>query len=176
MARRARRGPVPLLLLGLAVCTAPRDAGGAEARDVPQVFTIAKSENQNRVAYGVRLDERCAPVGDAPVYAYWRMLERSAGATEPLLSREEPAYGMKRQRVEGGVAKILLRGLADREIWIEPAAIDGRCTARAWTRIAGKRAELVQVFVQLRWPFGVAHLRVKGRTPAGTAVEELIEP
>ncbi len=40
------------------------------------VFSIAKSENKNQVQYVVRLDAHCAPVGPAPVFAYWRMLEK----------------------------------------------------------------------------------------------------
>jgi len=183
MRRRARRGRVPLLLHGLSACaTSPSAFAGSPAappprvENVPQLFTVGKSENKNRVAYGMKLDERCAPIGDGPVYAYWRMLEKGASVTEPLLPREEPAYGIQRQRVEGGVTKILLRAVPDREIWIEPKVVDGRCTATAWTRIAGTRAALYDIFVQLRWPFGVDHLRVRGRTAQGALVDEILEP
>jgi hypothetical protein len=124
----------------------------------------------------MRLDENCAPLGDTPVFAYWRMLEKSASATEPLLPREERAYGIGRQRVHDKIAKILLRALPDREIWIEPTIHEGRCMAKAWTRVAGSRAEILDVFVQLRWPFGVDHLVLRGRTPAGRAIEETLEP
>jgi hypothetical protein len=104
------------------------------------------------------------------------MLEKSASATEPLLPREEPAYGIGRQRVEEGVAKILLRAIPNREIWVESKLGSNGCTTNAWMRIAGVRAELVDVFVQLRWPFGIGHLVLRGRTPQGRAVEEVLAP
>jgi hypothetical protein len=152
------------------------------AWDVPSVFFVAKSENRNQVHYGIRLDDGCAPVGDAPVYAYWRMLERGPTAVEPLLSREVRAYGIAEQHVierGPGVSRtsVRLEALGSRPLVIESYASGGRCVARAVLPLAGVPAVLGDVFVQLRWPFGVAHLLLSGHAlEGGTVLSEQVEP
>jgi hypothetical protein len=148
-------------------------AGGqlAPSRDVRSVFLVAKSENRNQVHYGLRVDAGCAPLGDEPVYAYWRMLERGPLATEPLLAIERPAYGFAEQlRLErgerGGAVRVRLAAMPDRPIVVQSAVRDGVCAASTATTIAGVPASLESVFVQLRWPFGVAHMIVAGRALA----------
>ena len=179
MKRRAWRGPVPLLVLAAifapsAILAAPPEPARFGPRDAPQVFSIAKSENQNRVAYALRLDSRCSPAGDAPVAPYWRMLEKGPSATEPLLAREEAAYGIASQSVNAGIVHVTLRALEGRPIAIEAHAVPGGCAATAWTRIGGVQAQLLEVFVQLSWPFGVRYIVLRGRA-RDRAVEEIIE-
>jgi hypothetical protein len=154
------------------VLVSPRVAPAEPPRDVPSVFYVAKSENRNQVHYGIRLDAACAPAGSQPVFAYWRMLERGPGATEPLLAREVGAYGFAEQHVVrrgdgGGQVSLRLRALPGRVITIATGARDGRCEATASTVIDGARASLDSVFAQLRWPFGVAYLELSGRALAG---------
>jgi hypothetical protein len=154
------------------------------AREVRSVFFISKSENKNQVHYGIRLDDRCAPFGAAPVYAYWRMLERDARAVEPLLDREVAAYGIRDQSIVsraegGGVVRIVLRALPSRAIVITTSARDvgDGCTATASFVIGGAPAHLTSIHAQLRWPFGVDHLIVTGRALSdGHAVAEKITP
>ena len=55
----------------------PPPAGGLSVA----LFSIAKSENRNQVQFVVRVDKRCAPVGTAPVSAYWRLLEKGPTQT-----------------------------------------------------------------------------------------------
>jgi uncharacterized protein DUF4833 len=157
-------------------------ARGDAGHDVGSVFFVAKSENRNQVHYGIHLDEACAPVGTAPVFAYWRMLEQGPLATEPLLRREVDAYGFAGQGVaergaEGGRVKLALRALPGRPITVQSAAREGKCEATATTTIGGAPASLRRVFVQLRWPFGVDHLEIAGRALAdGRWVEERTAP
>ena len=80
-------------------CSRERRSGDPAARDVASVFYVAKSENRNQVHYGVHLDASCSPVGTAPVFPYWRMLEHGPLAAEPLLQREVDAYGVAEQHV-----------------------------------------------------------------------------
>ena len=163
---------------GLVVGVARGDAG----HDVASVFFVAKSENRNQVHYGIHLDGGCAPAGTAPVFAYWRMLERGPLATEPLLRREVDAYGFAEQRVvergaDGGRVALGLRALPGRVISVTSAAREGTCEATATTAIGGAPAALQRVFVQLRWPFGVDHLELSGRAvPDGRWVEERLAP
>jgi hypothetical protein len=169
------RGPSPrsALVAGLAVVAAftgdATTARGDSSHDVASAFFVAKSENKNQVHYGVHLDATCSPSGAAPVFAYWRMLEHGPGATEPLLSREQPAYGIADQRVvdrraDGGRLVVRLRALADRPIEIVTGPRDGGCEVTATTVIDGAPATLSSVYAQLRWPFGVDYLMLSGRS------------
>src|SRR5690606_5583750 len=88
-------------------------------KDVRSVAYVAKSENKNEVHYAVALDDRCMPAGPAPVFGYWRNRERGLPPEEPLLSREQRAYGIASQSVEKNRVTIRLRALPDREIVFE---------------------------------------------------------
>ena len=168
-----RRPPLTssLLLIASLVLVAPvaHPAGPEPAeRSVRSVFFVAKSENRNEVHYGVTLDRDCVPAGPTPVFAYWRMREHGPLSTEPLLSIEEPAYGVaESQLVErearGGRVVFRLNALPNRMIAIDTAPDGDGCTATARAVIAGAAAQLSSVFVQLRWPFGVDYLLLSGR-------------
>ena len=154
----------------------------AAPHDAAALFFVSKSENRNQVAYEVRLDESCRLVGDAPVFAYWRMLELGPTRTEPLLPIEAPAYGIARQEVLergslGGAVRIALRALPDREILVRSAATETGCVATATTRIHDARARLVNVHARISWPFGVASLLMTGWAESdGRLVREAIRP
>jgi hypothetical protein len=168
-----------LLSIGLLSAIARGGTLGRDARTVRTVFFVAKSENRNQVHYSIRLDEACAPTGDAPVFAYWRMLERGPLVTEPLLWHEVAAYGFAGQRTlernEGGGRVLLsLNALPKRAIVVTSTARDATCTAAARLVIGGVEASLDSVFVQLRWPFGVDHMVLWGRAADGTRVRERV--
>jgi hypothetical protein len=161
----------------------PRIASGqGRLHDVASVFFVAKSENRNQVHYGVHLDEACAPVGRAPVFAYWRMLEHGPLATEALLPLEAPAYGVAEQRVlahgpTGGQVAVSLRALPARTIVITTRSQGDSCVAGATTTIGGTPAALASVYAQLSWPFGVAYLTLAGRELSdGREVREQVVP
>src|SRR5260370_25294656 len=99
------------------------------------LFTIAKSENKNQVQYAIRVDEHCAPESGAPVFAYWRMLEKGSDRTEPLLARELDGYGIASQAVVardagGGRGSLVLRAVPGRTIPIETWHNGTGCQAR----------------------------------------------
>ncbi len=161
------------LVAGLAaLSTTTGTARGDASHDAASAFFVAKSENRNQVHYGVHLDATCAPSGAAPVFAYWRMLEHGPTSTEPLLSREQPAYGIGEQhvierRADGGRLVMRLRALPERTIEIDTTSREGVCEVSAVTVIDGTPAALSSVFAQLRWPFGVDYLLLSGRAIAG---------
>ena len=169
-------GPVVLAAALLGVLA----HAGPGMRDVPSVFHVAKSENRNQVHYGVHLDAACAPSGAMPAFAYWRMFEHGPLATEPLLDREVGAYGFADQRVtergpDGGRIALRLRALPSRPIMVWTGHRDDSCEATATTWIGGAPAVLESVFVQLRWPFGVARLVLSGRRLAdGRPLQETL--
>jgi hypothetical protein len=155
------------LAIASPVCAEPFPFGHDEVTShVTSLFTISKSENKNEVVYAIHLDAQCAPVGDAPIYAFWRMHEVGPNAVEKLLPREEPAYGIATQRVVarrggGGRVELTLRALASRPIDVETSRRDGRCEAWSQLRIAGEQGYLYNVYVKI-WLLGVEYLMLSG--------------
>jgi hypothetical protein len=170
-----------VLWLGLVARVASGDDGPV-SRERLRLFSISKSENKNQVLFEVRLDAQCRPVSDAPVFAYWRMLERSADAVEPLLSMEARAYGIERQEVvergeTGGTIRIALRALPQREILVKVGRGGTGCAAEASTLISNTRAHLSNVHARLAWPFGIDSLLITGWAEAdGHLVRETLRP
>ncbi len=135
--------------------------------DVASLFTISKSENKNQVVFAIRLDDQCVPLGSAPVIQYWRMREKSPSGTEPMLSREAAAYGIRSQsilerRPDSGKVQIALNALPDRLIVIETRKQGDRCLAWSTIAIAGKRAFLYDVYAKQAFVFGVDYLLLSG--------------
>ncbi len=142
--------------------------------DVARLFSISKSENSNEVVYGVRLDDSCTPRGESPVFAYWEMLERGPGVTEPLLDRELRAYGIASQRVlvrgpAGGSVDLVLRAMPTRHILVRTDRVERACRALPSLSVGGTDAYLYDIYVKLR-PLGIGALLLSGRTTDGTRV------
>jgi hypothetical protein len=169
------------LALSFLVIPAVTLAAGAEVTGAP-LFSISKTENRNYVQFAEQLDATCAPIGSAPVYAFWRMLEHGPSAVEPLLPLEQPAYGIASQSVlsrgDGhGLVRVTLRALPRSPLFVESQrGANGACEAAARTPIGGVDARLFNVHAVLRWPFGIAHLLVSGWSLVdGRAVQETRE-
>ncbi len=160
-----KRAVAAVIAIALALHTFPAFPSNDAAA---LLFSISKSENHNYVQYSVHLDAACAPAGNAPVFAYWRMLEHGPDATEPLLSREQPAYGVASQSViarrdDRGSVRVTLHALPEAPLFVESwRDAGGVCKAEVHTPIAGVAARLFNVHAVLRWPFGVARLLVSG--------------
>ncbi len=151
----------------------PFTAGAAGPQDeIPSAFFVSKTQNRNQVHYAVKVDGACRPVNPTPVRPYWRMLEKGSQATEPLLDREQPAFGIDRQAVDGATVRVVLRALPSRPVLIQTwRSPEGRCVSLATTTIAGVRARLYNVHVVLRM-FGVDYLLMTGYRDDGSVVRE----
>jgi len=151
------------------------DQSAPSAIDVP-LFTISKSENRNQVQYVVRVDEHCAPLTGAPVWAYWRMIELGPSRTAPLLGREQRAYGIEGQQTlergpEGGRIRLVLRAMPSRPIEVQTArSPNGTCVASSTMLVAGAPAHLFGVYVKLKWPVGVDYLLIQAWSLDGSHV------
>ncbi len=144
--------------------------------ETTSAFFVSKSENRNQVHYAVRVDKACQPMGPAPVHAYWLMLEKGPRVTAPLLEREQAAYGIQRQRVEGSTVRLSIRSLPNREIGIQTwQGPDGQCRSAAVTTIAGARARLFNVHVVIAGlKIGVDSVFLRGWRDDGSEVSERI--
>jgi hypothetical protein len=176
-----RWGATTLALLSLASTGARADSSNAPR--VLLLFSISKSENRNQVQYAVRVDDRCQPLAQSPVFAYWRMLEKGPTVTEPLLAHELDAYGIASQvttRTPEGAAAVhlVLRAVRGRPIAVDVSRnASGACQALATVSISGTPAHLFDVYVKLKWPFGVESILLQGWSLDGARVlkEKLAE-
>jgi len=173
---------------GLAVLATAGDARATPVsfgpNDVPTVFFINKSDDHNRVDYGIRLDSNCAPIGDDAVFPYWREFEHAPPVvTHPLGIFEYVPYGFSEQRLvhrnmQGGDDLIRLKQLARPILIRARKGADGRCTATAYARIGGvEGAELVSVYAKLAGPMSVDYIDIHGKNPqTGADITERVRP
>ena len=168
--------------VGTLVFSTNSDADGIPfgAFDVPTVFFISKSDDRNRVDYGMRLDQRCDPVTAEPVFPYWREFERSPPVrTHSLGMFEWMAYGIAEQRVVrrtaiGSTTVVTLKQVRRPISITTHKDVSGRCAALGTMTIAGSEgAELVSVYVKLAGFLSVEYVKVVGKDPkTGLPVEE----
>jgi hypothetical protein len=164
-----------LAALPLAVML-PASAHAHDA-EIASAFLVSKTENRNQVHYAVRVDEACRPATSDPVRAYWVMLEKGPQAIEPLLDREQAAYGIQYQRLDESAVRIAIRSLPGREILIKTwQAPDGQCLSAAMTTIAGVRARLFDVHVIVAsLGLGINSIVLTGWRDDGAVVRERIK-
>jgi hypothetical protein len=105
------------------------------------------------------------------------MLEKGPHAIEPLLDREQAAYGLQYQRPEGSAVRIAIRSLPSREILVQTQqAPDGQCLSTAITTIAGVRARLFDVHVVVTsLGLGISSILLTGWRDDGSVVRERIK-
>lgn len=162
---------LPLFLAALSF--APRFARAEDAvtfgpNDVRSVFYVAKSENQNQVHYGLRLDAACRPVGKRPVFAYWSRHRASGRVDAPLEGLGARFYGASdEQKVRvgstGGSVQMYVKALDRVQVEIAIERTDKGCVAVPTTTIQGERASLTRAYLQLgRFGLSVKHVDLLG--------------
>jgi len=152
-------------------------AGDARASQCVTLFTISRSTNANVVHYDGCVDARGGLRASDPVTAYWRMHAERGQREELTWFERQFAYGFDLARSEGASELTLsLAALPERPASIHVEA--GR--PRATLVIAGRRAVLHQIFVQLdqRSTFpSVLYVELRGADArTGRSVRERIEP
>ncbi|APR79274.1 Hypothetical protein A7982_04621 [Minicystis rosea] len=135
--------------------------------DIRTMFVIGKNLDRNEVQYGIRLDKDCVPIGDEPVYAYWRQYEKGPEVTEDLNFLDRTGYGIKDQKVEqraatGSKVMMRLRATSDRSIGIYIRKEGEKCVADPMTYIAGTAAQLQRIHVQLSGPLSIQYIDIRG--------------
>jgi Domain of unknown function (DUF4833) len=150
--------------------------------DVHSVFHVAKSENQNQVHYGLRLDAACRPVGKQPVFAYWSRYRTTGRVDAPLEGIGQRFYGASdEQKVQvgptGGRVQMYVKALDSVivDITIQQSA-DG-CVATPTTSIRGERAQLSRAYLQLgRFGLSVKYVDLVGtRMRDGSRITQRVE-
>ena len=127
-----------------------------ERHDVPTIFFIDKSDDHNRVDYGIHLDTSCHPASASPMAVYWREFENGAEGrvTHGLNMFEGPVYGVGSQRVtesgpDGMTMDIEIRALSARHLQVHTQRAPHGGTARATLTIGGVLADLHHVHLTL---------------------------
>lgn len=154
MSRRLGAGVALALLTATSIAYANVDFA---ATDVPTIFYVDKSDDRNRVDYGIRLDGRCLPTSGSPMVVYWREFERGSGGrvTHGLNIFEGPVYGVGSQRIterraDGATLEVTVSALSSRRLTIRTGpGTGGGCIATATTTIGGVRAVLDHVHLTL---------------------------
>jgi hypothetical protein len=142
---------------------------GFGPHDITTLFYISKSDNRNRVDYGMRLDAQCGPASKDAVFPYWRDFEGPPSHPHTLGMWAKMAYGVSEQgtgrKTPTGSDHAIILKQVDRQIWITTSlAPDGHCTAVVRTTIAGvKLAELHSIAVRLSGPISVSYVDIKGK-------------
>lgn len=179
--KRILLAPLALSATVAFAATALADASRFGPNDVRTLFAIGKNLDRNEVQYGIRLDKDCVPVGDEPVYAYWRQFEQGPEVTEDLNFLDKQGYGIKgewvtKRAADGSKVLMKLRATEDRGIAvIVKKADNGKCVGDAIATINGQPAHLSRVFVHVAGFLKVDWIEIKGTNVAnGQAVVERI--
>ena len=122
--------------------------------ELDSVIFLTKNTNQNQVHYGVRVDKRCRPLEDEPVYAYWRLLEEGPDDRSGLMFWEEPGYGVTQPgeialSENSGSLELVIRGVPEHTIKLHTFATEEGCAARAFTHINGSNAVLERIDINV---------------------------
>ncbi len=151
--------------------------------DVRTIFYISKSDDRNRVDYGIRLTAQCQPDGDEPVYAYWHRFEPRQSPFGDLRGLDRRAYGIRRQTVSsrasnGSWIEMRIRGFSrERILILVQRGSDGTCHARAQVRIDDRDAFLHHIFIQLAGPMRIQNVTLEGTdVQSGSPLRETRRP
>jgi hypothetical protein len=174
MRRWSHAGVVMVGLVAFATIAPAARADGSRfgAHDIRTLFAIGKNLDKNEVQYGIRLDKDCLPVGDEPIYAYWRQFEQGPEVTEDLNFLDKQGYGIKGEWVtkrgaDGSKVLMTLRATADRGIAVIVKKNDaGKCTSETIATINGAPARLGRVFVHVAGLLSVDWVELRGTSVA----------
>jgi hypothetical protein len=172
------------LALALAASAARAGEPTFGPHDVQTVFFFSKSDDHNRVDYGLKLDEGCMPVGDEPLFPYWREFEEGGNGkrTHTLKFYEYAGYGVSDQQIKksGGRAtiKVQLKALPREIIITTEKGADGKCVVTARAMIAkAPDIELLSCYIKLKTGWQVEYVDVKGKDPkTGAGISERLVP
>ena len=174
------RALAALLGLGFLAVSPPARAADVQfgPKDVATVFYISKSDDKNRVDYGIRLDADCVPVGNSAVFGYWREYEYTPPHINGLSILDRIPYGISSQglvsRTATGADYYMRLRQFERTIAIATKKeADGTCSAIARAKINGSVAQFVFVYAKLAGPFSVEYIDIHGKDFAtGAAIVE----
>lgn len=178
----AKVGYVSAAIALAVVVAAPAAALRVDATDVPTVFYVTKSDDRNRVDYGIRLDDRCRPDRDQPIFVYWRRFEPGQSRFGDLSFLDRQAYGITDQRIsssnDGGTwVELRTRAANGRRLLVLATPSDDGCHARVRMDLGGRPVWLHHAHVQLYGPMMVDYITFYGTdVETGARVRHRHEP
>jgi hypothetical protein len=161
-------GSTGLFLGALALGPDAQAEGRFGAHDIQTLFVIGKNTDKNEVQFGIHLDKDCSPLGDEPIYAYWRQYEKGPEVTEDLNFLDKTGYGIKSQKVEkrtptGGKVNLVLKATPERGIGIFVHKEGSSCVAEPLAFISGVTARLERIHVQLKSFLSIDYIEIRGK-------------
>jgi hypothetical protein len=137
--------------------------------DVQTVFYIAKSNDKDRVDYGLRLDQHCAPASGNAMFPYWRELQHAPPVRSHKLKFFQYAgYGFSEQRIvkkgrSGGQYLVVLKQFKRPILIVTKQGKDGYCTATPYTKVQGvESAHLDYIFAKVAGVMSVDYIDIHG--------------
>ena len=146
--------------------------------DIRVLFVVKKNTNRNEVGYGIHLDKQCQPVGEEPIFAYWRQFERSPTAIDELTFLDKTVYGIKSQKIlnrtpEESKVLMTIKAASDRGIAIITKMSEGKCVAKTIAFINGTPGNLESVFVHVPGFMSVDWIELRGTVDGKEAIERI---
>jgi hypothetical protein len=178
----------PLTFVPLMVAVLARSVHADEPvfgpNDIPTVFYFSKSDDKNRVDYGLRLDAKCLPVGDDALFPYWHQFEGAPPEhTHTLKFFEYAAYGVSEQKQtkkfpEGVEVAVKLKAMPRPLTLTTERGANGKCTAKVFSTISSvPNAQLDNAFIKLGRGWSVQYVEVHGKDlKTGKDLTEKLEP
>ncbi len=151
--------------------------------DVQTAFYISKSNDHDRVDYGLRLDQHCVPLDDEAMFPYWRELEHAPPVrSHPISFFQYVAYGLSEQRLlarsnTSSQYRVSLKQV-DRPVTIVTTKdAERHCATAAFARVQGvPNARLDHIFVKVAGPMSVEYIEIFGTDPkTGAALVERLK-
>ncbi len=138
--------------------------------DVQTVFYISKSNDKDRVDYGMRLDQHCVPASkDNAVFPYWRELQHAPPVkSHKLKFFQYAAYGFSDQHLVkkyrmGGEYVVVLKQFKRPILIVTKQGEDGQCTATPYSQVQGvKSAHLDYIFAKVAGAMSVDYIDIHG--------------
>jgi hypothetical protein len=112
-----------------------------------QLFVLDRSTNRNEVIYEANVNEQGFD-SQNPIYAYWKMNEKSGSREELSGIEKSEAYGIKTLEIKSRQVKFTLSAMPKMIITAKVSA-GKKSTPRAYMNLLGKDVELKTFFLHV---------------------------
>ena len=119
-------------------------------KESDSLLFIERSKNKNQVHYAVKLNPDCTFANDAPVYGYWKVLEKGPDVIEELNTFDNIAYGIENQMVDEKNKNEItfnLKAIESKKITLTVTKKEQNCLKKTVMTINGQSAIIEKIYV-----------------------------